>query len=232
MLTNKFRFAYQKSMEKNPHISLLAGPNDFISINFFEQIINNYNPNIKQLFGIDNFYNGNNKAALELYDGTSFLKNLIWTTGLSDYNYRQKYKYIGGIIGFNNILYKNHYNKLMNRIITYDEGELEYLTLQLPDINKFQSKNVFLINIKTKSNSEITSFKTLNDIIKKQSLNFEYFDSEFKEKFKNEYTDILINYKNIINFIEEVKEINNEWFLFKQHFIKKIIYLFVKIIHL
>ena len=215
MLTNKFRYAYKKSMEKNPHISLLAGSNDFISMNFFEQIINNYNPNIKQLFGIDNFYNGYNRTALDLYNGGSFLQNLIWTTGLSDYSGRQKYKYIGGIIGFNNILYQNHYNELMNQIITFDEGEIEYLTLQLPDIYKFQSQNVFFINIKTTSNSEITTFNTLNNITKKQNLKFEYFDSEFKENFKNEYTYFLINYQTNIG------EVNNEWFLFKQHFIKK-----------
>ena len=212
MLTDKFRFAYKKSMQKKPHISLLAGSNDFISVNFFEQIINNYNPNIKQLFGIDNFYNGNNRIALDSYDGTSFLQNLIWTTGLSDYGTRLKYKYVGGIIGFNNILYEHHYNLLMEQIITFDEGEIEFKTLQLPDVNKFQSKNVFFINIKTKSNSEITPFEILKKNTDKQSLSFKNFDFEFKEKFKYEYTNLLAQYKNIFN---------NEWFLLKEHFIKK-----------
>tara|TARA_Y100000389_G_scaffold164936_1_gene168869 strand:- start:297 stop:815 length:519 start_codon:yes stop_codon:yes gene_type:complete len=58
MLSNKFRFCYQKSIEKKPNISLLAGSNDFISMNFFEQIINYYDPNKKQLFGIDDYFNG------------------------------------------------------------------------------------------------------------------------------------------------------------------------------
>ena len=217
MLTNKFRFSYQKSIEKKPHITLLAGSNDYISINFFEQIINKYNSNEKQLFGVDNFNNGNNKTALDLYDGQSFSNNLIWTTGLSNYSNRQKYKYIGGIIGFNNTLYNSYYEELMSRIITYDEGEIEYLTLQLPNIYKFQSENVFFINIKTLSNSEITNYNSLVKLTKNQLLNFENFDNKFKEYFKNEYINDLINY----NSQNKNENTSNEWFIFKKHFIKK-----------
>jgi len=196
MLTNKYRFSYKKSMEKNPNISLLAGSNDFISMNFFEQIIQSYDLNKKQIFGIDNYYNGCNKTALDLYDGQNFLKNLHWTTGKSNYNKRQKYKYIGGIIGFNDKLYKYQYNYLMSHIITYDEGRIEYCTTAIPDVVKFTSKDVFFINIKTSSNSEITKFDILKKKTSKEYLNYSIFNDKFKNRFINEYKDFLLLYKN------------------------------------
>ena len=201
MLTQKFRFAFQKSMEKKPNISLLAGSNDYISLNFFEQIIQYYKPDNDQLFGIDNFYNGENKTTLDCFDGKNFLSELIWSTGFSNYANRQKYKYIGGIIGFNNTLYNKYYHQLMNNIISYDEGEIEYKTLQLSNIDKFNSKEVYFINIKTKNSSEITPFDILKKNNKSEILSFSSFPTNFQSTFLIQYNKFIKKntFNNTIN---------------------------------
>ena len=113
------------------------------------------------------------------------------STGFSNYCNRQKYKYIAGIIGFNDSLYNKYYNQLMKNIISYDEGEIEYKTLQLPNIDKFNSKDVYFINIKTKSSSEITSFNYLKNKNKSEILSFTSFPNHFQHSFLSVYKEFL-----------------------------------------
>jgi len=166
MLSEKFRFSFYKSIEKKPNITLLNGSNDFISFNFFEQIISSYNSKQSQLFGIDNFLNGKNFTDVLIYDhvANTFKNEFIWN-GIQ--KGREKYNYIGGIIGWNDTFYNE--NKLhLNHIITYDEGEIEQKSCSIPTTVKFQSSDCFYLNIKSKfsfssndSKSDITPFNFL-----------------------------------------------------------------------
>jgi len=157
MLSNKFKCAYEKSFSKKMNISLLMGSNDYISYNWFEQIINFYNGDIPQLFGINSYNEGENVSILINYTENNNSNNLV-TSGI--YKGRDKYKYIGGIIGFNDKLYLKHSYILLNNIITCDEGELEYKTLQLPDVTLFKSNKCIFLNPKT-MNNDISTFNNL-----------------------------------------------------------------------
>ena len=190
MLTSKFRYSFKQSMNKNPNVSLLSGSNDYISYNFFEQIIDSYNPNEKMIYGVDNYYNGENAILYVNYDGINnkFTDKSVWIDGV--HLHREKYKYCGGIIGFNDNLFNNYYNELMNKIITYDEGFIEFETLKLSNVIKFNSKEVFFINIKTISTSEITSYDHLNNNCYKVKLLFDNFNTKFKENFNYEFNNL------------------------------------------
>ena len=189
MLTEKFRFSYKKSMEKQPHISLLAGSNDYISLNFFEQIIDEYDPNKKQLFGVSNFDKGKNICCVDKYMDNNCFES-FWFTGKFRPP-RDVFHYVGGIIGFNNVLYKTHYDILHNTMITYDEGHMERHVRALPDVHQFFSKNVFFVNIKSSNSSELTKWDAMFQHTVPERLHFESFDTETKEYFKTEYTDFV-----------------------------------------
>ena len=174
MLSNKFKCAYKNSFNKNKNISLLMGSNDYISYNWFEQIIDFYNGDTPQLFGITSYNEGENLSVLLNYINNNNSNNTVITSGI--YHRRDKYKYIGGIIGFNDKLYLQHRDTLLNNIITCDEGELEYKTLQLPDVILFKSNKCIFLNPKTNT-TDISPFVNLlytanivnpNDELKKQ----------------------------------------------------------------
>ena len=190
MLTGKFRFSFNKSFEKKPNISLLNGSNDFVSINFYEQIIDFYDKDEKQLFGIDNFYNGNNFVFYGLFDSfkNEFYDSWIWT-GLSTPP-RDIYKYCGGIIGFNDFFYNSNYDILNTTIVSFDEGEIERLSTNLKDTVKFNSINCFFLNIKSIGDSaDLTPYwLTKNDFCSafKQELDISVLSEESKERLTSE----------------------------------------------
>lgn len=158
MLTSKFRFSFNKSFEKKPNISLLNGSNDFVSSNFYEQIIDFYSPDQKQLFGINNFTNGRNYTFYGLFNSLNneFTDEWIWN-GVSPPP-RDQYKYCGGIIGFNDLFYKSNYDNLNNYIISADEGSIEMLSRNQPNTVMFNSTECFFLNIKSDNNSDLTGY--------------------------------------------------------------------------
>jgi hypothetical protein len=108
-----------------------------------------------------------------------------WWDGISDYDGRKKYKYSGGIIGINKKCLSLYPDILS--VWGFDEGAIEEYILKKPQIDKFTSKNIFYMNIKTLSNTEINSFNTLKNFNKNNMLNFKDFSDEFKEKFIKEF---------------------------------------------
>lgn len=163
MLTEKFKFSFNKSIEKKPNITLLNGSNDFISFNFFEQIINNYNSTKSQLFGMDNFLNGRNCTNILLYDNNKniFIDQFLWT-GIQPG--REQYKYIGGIIGWNDTFY-NLNKDCWESIVSFDEGLIESNSCSISTTEKFNSIDCFFLNIKccTGSSSDVTPFDVLKN---------------------------------------------------------------------
>jgi hypothetical protein len=195
MLGKKINQGINLSVKNDTDIVLWAGSNDYICFDFFEQIINYYNPEKPQIYGIDNYTNGKNAVFLTHYDGnrcvnkslclTSHKKMSYWWDGISDYDGRKKYKYSGGIIGINKKCLSLYPDILS--VWGFDEGAIEEYILKKPQIDKFTSKNIFYMNIKTLSNTEITSFNTLKNFNKNNMLNFKDFSDEFKEKFIKEF---------------------------------------------
>jgi hypothetical protein len=195
MLGAKINKGINLSVKNNTDIVLWAGSNDYICFDFFERIINYHNTELPQIYGIDNYINGKNAVFLTNYDGnkninkelciTCHPKFSYWWNGISDYCERKKYKYCGGIIGLNKKCLELYPDILS--VWGYDEGAIEEYILKKPDINKFNSNNLFYMNIKTLSNNDITSFDTLKNYNKNTILKFGSFSNEFKKKFTKEF---------------------------------------------
>jgi len=200
MLDKKFIFSYKMSFEVNPDISLLSGSNDYISFLFFQQVINFYNPEEKQIFGIDNYKNGKNSCLILNYSDPS--KYFFWD-GISEYEGREKFHYCAGIIGFTKTIYDIDPQKILN-LLSCDEGEIEYNLLSLPEVKKFNSSNVFYINYKTTSDSELNTYDSLyNKLINKHSISLDMMTEDFIRQYdiENQYI------KNNFNLDERMYDI-------------------------
>jgi len=200
MLGRKINTGMKISVKNDTDIFLWAGSNDYICFDFFEQIINYYNPEVPQVYGIDNHKNGNNSVFFTHFDGNRDINNDLsltchpklsyWWDGISDYSGRKKYSYCGGIIGVNKKCIMLYPDILSNW--SYDEGAIEEYIFKKPYIDKFNSKNLFYMNIKTLSNNEITSFVELKKLNKNNILNYKFFPENFKKKFAKEF-DYFVN---------------------------------------
>ena len=195
MLGEKINLGINLSAKNNPDILLWAGSNDYICFDFFKQIIEYYNPKTPQIYGIDNYNNGKNGVFYTHYDGNRCVNKKIcitchnqksyWWDGVSDYSGRKKYKYCAGIIGINRKCYTLYPDVLS--AWSFDEGAIEEYILKKPGIDKFNSKNLFYMNIKTLSKTEINTFDALLNLNKKNTLKFDNFSSYLKTKFKEEF---------------------------------------------
>jgi len=198
MFNDKIKTGTMLMISKKPFdINLCAGSNDYICYEFFEQIINYYNPDKPQIYGIDNYYNGKNAVFYCYYNGnpdkkekclTTNTKNNIlayWWDGLSSYHGREKYKYCGGIIGGNFNYYTTYKDEILEKI-NYDEGIVEKNLLENTAADKFISKELFYINIKSPNNNDISTYKKLLFYNKDNTIKFEDLTEKTKEMFKNE----------------------------------------------
>jgi hypothetical protein len=197
MLSDKINMGIKLASRDADDIIFWAGSNDYISSDFFEQVINYYNPNNRQIYGITNFLNGNNINFYSCYDeiNNNINSNVsFWWNGEHPKK-RKKYKYIGCIIGLNFKLYNE--NKDIFEIWNYDEGYVEEYILNLPNIDFFSSENIFSWNIKTKSQNEITCFNSLKKIYIKTNKILNYNDIVNKKEVNDEYEYVIELSKSI-----------------------------------
>ena len=191
MLGTKINVGINKSLLNDPDILLWGGSNDYISFDFFEQIINYYKPDVPQIYGIDNYQNGKNAVFFTHFCGAKCLDNQssitdnpnlsYWWDGVSNYYNREKFQYSGGILGINKNCF-NLYPDILS-VWSFDEGAIEEFILKKQNIDKFNSKNIFYMNIKSLSKNDITTYDTLK-ILNINNHNFSY---EFQEKFREEF---------------------------------------------
>jgi len=195
MLGTKINVGINKSLLNDPDILLWGGSNDYISFDFFEQIINYYKPDVPQIYGIDNYQNGQNAIFFTHFCGAKCLDNQpsitdnpnlsYWWDGVSNYYNREKFKYSGGILGINKNCF-NLYPDILS-VWSFDEGAIEEFILKKQNIDKFNSKNIFYMNIKSLSKNDITTYDTLKILNINNMLNFKNFSYEFQEKFREEF---------------------------------------------
>ena len=195
MLGTKINVGINKSLLNDPDILLWGGSNDYISFDFFEQIINYYKPDVPQIYGIDNYQNGKNAVFFTHFCGAKCLDNQpsitdnpnlsYWWDGVSNYYNREKFQYSGGILGINKNCF-NLYPDILS-VWSFDEGAIEEFILKKQNIDKFNSKNIFYMNIKSLSKNDITTYDTLKILNINNMLNFHNFSYEFQEKFREEF---------------------------------------------
>ena len=197
MISKKFQYGFKRSFEKKPNIALLAGSNDFISYRFFEQVVNFYRNDQKQIYGICSYDNGRKNKVLyhTITNELKFSDEMFWTTGVA--HGRDKFLYVGGIYGMNDAIFEPHVEYVIKNT-SYDEGSNEQKLLQIRGTVPLHSKNCYFVNIKVSDpKCELTPGYILIDGLKKNNriLDYESFDEEFKNDFEKEYMSIIKQYK-------------------------------------
>jgi hypothetical protein len=198
MLKIKINTGINIAADTNADIIFWAGSNDYISSDFFEQVINEYSSQENQLYGIDSFKNGENANLYNIYDGETntldIYNNIFWWDGEQNHQ-RQFCKYTGGIIGLNKKLYCSHPEIL--KMWNYDEGMVEQFALQFHDVHKFNSKKIFWMNTKTKSATEINSYANNHNHFTKENQILDEKLISYKEKIYDEIDYVLHLISNI-----------------------------------
>ena len=180
MLHDKFTLCFNKSLDKNKNITFLMGSNDFIDINFFKIVKENYNKNMNIYYGL---IKGSNYSCVIDYNKKKidFKNKLFIWDGVYIKEFKN-YHYMNGIIGFSN-------NLLSRNIINTHDKNWHEIFLD----TKFLNNNFYYI----KSNNLVTlNIKSINDITDTTTT--------------KSYLNIVKNIDNIIeqNFISLINIIN------------------------
>jgi hypothetical protein len=196
MLNNKINYGMKQCYNKHPDILLWAGSNDYICFNFFKQLIEFYNPNQLQIYGIDNYYNGNNAVYYCKFNNNKIEDiPFFWHNGKFNYSGRNIYNYVGGIFGVNKKVF-DIYPDVLERW-SCDEGRVEKNILDKNNlspssdkyVHKLNTKNLFFINFKIGGGQEISTYGWLYNVMKNDTIdnNSKYLNSHFLKIFQNEY---------------------------------------------
>ena len=108
-----------------------------------------------------------------------------WWNGISDYHGREKYNYCGGILG-GNFKYALTYPEFIENVV-YDEGKMEKMFLDKPFVDKFNSKELFYMNIKVPNNKDMTCYNKLLKYNEDNIIQFENLNEKIRQKFESEF---------------------------------------------
>lgn len=195
MLFQKVNYSLKQSYKKNVDIHLWVGSNDYLCINFFKQIIEQFNDQHLML-GISNYYNGENACHYIQYDTDRFIdKDNYLHDGIHNYCKRKKYKFIGGTIGITHKTLSLYPNILKEW--HFDEGKNENIILNNNNKYKLEKNNknyihiiktyqCFFINTKFINDNEITNFEVLKKLNKKNVLERSNISKNFIEILNSE----------------------------------------------
>lgn len=191
MFHDKINTGFRQATATNPDISFWAGSNDYISIEFFEQVLAHYKAGVPQVYGIDKYQNGNNitcifkhgSEKLDILDAKN--EAIFWWTGEENHHNRKQYKYIGAILGLNkkcytmypDVLYKWGYDEGVNVKNITDKGNIDILN----------TRDVLFLNPKIDSSSDITNFNLLKQNILSSKIDITTLPPELRERMKQEY---------------------------------------------
>ena len=198
MLHDKINFGFNKSYEKKSDIIMWIGSNDYICFNFFKQILEEYNPNLPQVYNISNFFRGRNALYYCYYDNNKILKkDSYWHNGYEEYCNRDRFKYSAPMACVNRQAINLHPEIL--QIWNCDEGfNLEFFDIK-GDVQLVYTKNLFCLNIKTISdNEQLHPFDHLKELNKYNILDNDILSVKFLYIFYSElnYFNNLLNNSN------------------------------------
>jgi hypothetical protein len=153
MLTQKFRGGWEASIKKGKDISMLLGSNDFVCLDFFRQVAQNFDSGKKQMYGLSK--SGKNiqnyclfyQLSPERKSLTSSTLACVWDMSYPDRARKVALGYGGGCIGFNKKLYSQ--NRLRSTILENPWNEVT-MEIKMPkEVEKTVSRDVFYLNVKT-----------------------------------------------------------------------------------
>jgi hypothetical protein len=191
MLRKKINIGFRQATATNPDISFWAGSNDYVSINFFEQVLAHYKEDVPQVYGIDKYQNGNNITCifkhgpekLDILDDKN--EAIFWWTGDELHSNRRQFKYIGAIIGLNKKCYTMYPDVLYKW--GYDEGVNIKNILDKGNIDVLNTRDIIFLNPKIDSRSDITNFNLLKKHILSSKIDITALPPELRERMKQEY---------------------------------------------
>ncbi len=184
MLDGKINKGMELSFETGADVICWVGSNDYLCYDYFEQIINYYNSEKMQLYGIDNYFNGKN-AVYYCKVNDDGCDN-YWHNGKHTYCGRSNIQFAGGTIAVNRKCLQA--NPHILKQWDCDEGKDELNIMKIPNMDKMTSNKCFFLNIKIK-NYDITPFESLKQYNKTNVLALNKLSNDFLEKFNREYVD-------------------------------------------
>lgn len=183
MLAAKINTGMKLAINGTPDIVLWAGSNDFVSLNFFDQIISEYSPTIKQTYGISKHTPSGNVILIANNDHVlNKLTDGFYWDGIQT-QHRKHFAYCGAILGMNSSLYVAHPDIL--DVWCFDEGLCEKNMLAKPNVSQFVGKNIFNINPKTPS-LDLNSYTLLSSILANHKLYFKNLSPEMQLYIKDQ----------------------------------------------
>jgi hypothetical protein len=156
--------AYNKDRGDKPlDIIFWVGSNDYISVSFWKQVVEDYNPIVMKTYGLTSYHEGRNVIYYARTNGES-VKNRstgdsFFTSGKQSHH-RQRFRYIGGVLGVARMAL-DKYSEILD-FWTTDEGEVEQYMLHIGKHNSdptqriqlFKSSESFFMNIKCDKDSK------------------------------------------------------------------------------
>ena len=175
----KMNHGARLSAAKKPDICLIMGSNDFVSGNFFDQLLDFYDPETPQAYGIGNYYEGKRNIVLigEYHAQQNGITRTSLWDGVSNFAGREKFAFVGGVVGFNSAVVEKKSDFLDG--VGYDEGETEFAAMNTPGAERMRSVGVVFLNLKT--GKELTKLESLNSIgLIEVDLRKDYEEAEIK----------------------------------------------------
>ena len=184
MLGKKVRFGVNLAISSDYDVLLVAGSNDFVSDCFFLNLINNYNANVPQIYGIGDYYDGKNIVGLIPYKRGMNINltsaDNVWWKGYRNCQYdkqTQTYwdnkhgfilnkftnEFTGGIIGCNkNVLQEK---EILERI-DFSERTFEcHCKSLIKNLHVVTTKNIVNLNVKCISGADLHNIKDINQVL-------------------------------------------------------------------
>ena len=159
IIRKKINFGMKTAYHKDHDADVIfwVGSNDFISLNFWRQVMEDYNPQVMKWYGLGTYFRGRNAAYYTLFDGTNMLNrehpDSFFHNGKQPYILG--YSYIGAVNGITRTALKRHPQIL--KFWNHNEGEIESFVFRQNEkvdnssllIQAFASTECFTMNVKT-----------------------------------------------------------------------------------
>ena len=184
MLGEKVRVGVNLATSSDYDVILVAGSNDFISDEFFLNIINKYNAKVFQIYGVGDYYNGKNIVGVIQYKhGSSIILNNadnIWWKGYRNDQYHKETpeywtnkgiisddtvnEYTGGIIGCNKNVLKE---KDILEGINFSERTFErHCRSLIENLEIVATDNIVNLNMKSTSGADLHPIQEVHQVLK------------------------------------------------------------------
>mmetsp|Transcript_19106 Transcript_19106/g.31980 ORF Transcript_19106/g.31980 Transcript_19106/m.31980 type:complete len:358 (-) Transcript_19106:167-1240(-) len=189
---------------KDSDIMMWAGSNDYVSFNFWRQMIESYDPTRMAMFGIQTYDNSRSIIFYTKFDGHRIFNRTseitYWQSGEQGGPRYNRYHFIGGVIGVTTNFIAKYPTKIFKW--NYDEGEVERHFIRTAkraqdNMKIHLAKEVAFMNIKVDNGHEISSLENLKLGNSKFTVPMSNLSDSFLQRFDQEFKlfdDLLVSH--------------------------------------